>query len=81
MDKFKFSGNASSWPGWFGALAEKGKVKINIDVSQVCDDKDDWREYRTYIAILWMPDKIVVAYEGNTIVNHGSYCGLEQNDL
>ena len=74
MDKFKFSGHASSWPDWFGALAEKGKVKINIDVRQVCDNKDGLQEYRTYIAILWMPDKIVVAYEGDTIVNHGSYC-------
>lgn len=81
MEKFKFSGHASSWPDWFDDFADKGKVRINIDVKQACDDEDDWREYRTYVAILWMPDKIVVAYEGDTIVNHGAYCELEQNGL
>lgn len=81
MEKFEFSGHASSWPDWFDDFADKGKVRINIDVKQVCDDEDDWREYRTYVAILWMPDKIVVAYEGDTIVNHGAYCELEQNGL
>ena len=81
MERFKFSGHASSWPGWFNTLAEKGKVRINIDVKQVCDNEDDWREYRTYMAFMWMPDRIVVAYEGDTIVNHGTYCGRQLNEV
>lgn len=43
MEKFEFSGHASSWPDWFDDFADKGKVRINIDVKQVCDDEDDWR--------------------------------------
>lgn len=75
MEKFKFSGYAPSWPGWFADLAEKGKVRINPA------NDDGWRAYRCYIAYLWTPGKIIVAYEGDTIVNHGAYCELEQNGL
>ena len=79
MEKFKFSDYVPSWPDWFDDLAKKGKVRITVDVKQVCDYEDEWREYRTYVAILWIPDGISIAYEGDTIVNHGTYCGLEQN--
>lgn len=26
------------------------------------------------VAYLWTPDGISIAYEGDTIVNHGAYC-------
>ena len=81
MDKFKFSDDMSSWPDWFDDLAQEAKARINIDVKQVCDNGDDWREYRTYVAYLWTPDGIDIVYEGDTIVNHGAYCELEQNGL
>lgn len=81
MDKFKFSDDMSSWPDWFDDLFEKGKVRIITDTDPAHEDDDNWRLYWIYIAYLWTPDEIVVAYEGDTIVNHGTYCGLEQNGL
>ena len=79
MEKFKFSGHASSWPGWFNDLADKGKVRITVNFEPIGNDEDDWREYWT--SYLWMPDRIVVAYEGDTIVNRGTYCEPEQNGM
>lgn len=81
MEKFEFSGHASSWPDWFDDLADKGKIRLAIDVDPADENDDDSRAYRTYIAYLWTPGKIIVAYEGDTIVNHGAYCELEQNGL
>ncbi len=81
MEKFKFSGYIPSWPDWFEDLVEKDKVLVTTDTDPTYENDDNWQEYWVNVAYLWTPDKIVLVYEGDTIVNYGAYCEPEQNDL
>lgn len=81
MEKFEFNGPLSSWPDWFDDLVEKNKAWITTDTDPAYENDDDWQEYWIYIAYLWTPDGISIAYEGDTIINHGDYCTLDEEDL
>ena len=78
MEKFKFSGHASSWPGWFDNLAQEAKARITIGTDPSFENDDDCQEHWGYVAYLWTLDGIDIAYEGDTILNHGTYCRLEK---
>ena len=81
MDKFEFSGYIPSWPDWFIDLVKKDKALVTRDPDPTCENDDDWLEYWTDVVYLWTPIKVVVAYQGETLVNHGTYCEPEQDDL
>lgn len=74
MEKFKLSGYMSSWPDWFDDLVKENKVWITTDTDPAYENDDDWRLYEICIAYLWTLDGISIAYEGDTIVNHGTHC-------
>lgn len=74
MEKFEFSSYIPSWPDWFDDLAWEAKARITIGTDPSFENDDDWQEHWVYVAYLWTPDGIDIAYEGDTIVNHGAYC-------
>lgn len=78
MDKFKFIFYSPSWPDWFNDLIEQEKVQVTIGTDPAHEDDDNWQDYDINVAYLWTPNKVIVAYEGDTIVNRDGYCELEK---
>ena len=81
MDKFKFDSYQPDQPEWFKRLVKSGKVFLNTELDPSYEYEDDWYFYTIDVAYLWTPEGIAIAYEGDTIVNHGTYCEPEQDDL
>ncbi len=84
MERFEFSDYGATWPEWFVDMIKNNKARVAMDYDPAYDDDDDyWQEDLRYFcfACLWTPDGIAIAYEGNTIVNHGTYCEPEQTGL
>lgn len=74
MEKFEFTGYRPNQPNWFKRLDKAGRVWVNIEPDPLYENDDYWYTYTIAVAYLWTPDGIAIAYEGDTIVNHGAYC-------
>lgn len=74
MEKFELTVYQPKQPNWFKRLAKAGRVFVNTEPDPLYENDDYWYTYRMVVAYLWTPDGISIAYEGDTIVNHGTYC-------
>lgn len=74
MEKFELTTYQPEQPNWFKRLDKAGRVWVNIEPDPLYENDDYWYTYTIAVAYLWTPDGISIAYEGDTIVNHGTYC-------
>lgn len=74
MEKFELTSYQPKQPNWFKRLVKARRVFVNIEPNPLYENDDYWYTYTIAVAYLWTPDGLSIAFEGDTIVNYGSYC-------